>query len=177
MAISAAAVPAAEYRIDTAHSFIQFRTKHLGISWLIGRFNRFEGSMTYDAEAGPESQSIEVTIDAASLDTNHAERDKHLRDRGFFNVGEYPTITFVSTGYDGDAEGGVLSGELTLLGVTRPIAIDVRMIAEGDDPWGGYRAGFEGSYILKRSEFGMDRNLGPSAEAVEVDLFIEAIRN
>jgi len=68
---------AAGYKIDPAHSFIQFRTKHLGYSWLVGKFNRFEGTMNYDPSAGPEAQNISVTIDASSLDTNHAERDKH----------------------------------------------------------------------------------------------------
>ncbi len=167
---------AAEYRIDTAHSFIQFRTKHLGISWLIGRFNRFEGQMTYDPDAGQAYQSIEVTIDAKSLDTNHAERDRHLRGRQFFNVDEHPEVTFVSTGYDGDRTGGVLSGDLTLLGMTRNVSFSVTRIAEGNDPWGGYRAGFEGEYAFAPAEFGMNYRLGPGAETVEVQLFIEAVR-
>ena len=165
-----------EYRIDPAHSFIQFRTKHLGFSWLVGRFNRFEGIMNYDPAAGPESQSIQVTIDATSLDTNHAERDRHLRGRDFFDVDQYPTVTFVSTGYQGDENGGALSGDLTLLGVTRSISFDVHKIGEGGDPWGGYRAGFEGRYVLKRRDFGMSFNLGPSAEEVEIELLIEAVR-
>ena len=69
-----------------------------------------------------------------------------------------------------------MTGELTLLGITKTVSFDVRRIGEGDDPWGGYRAGFEGSYILKRSEFGMDYNLGPAAEEVDIHLMIEAIR-
>ena len=173
-----AGVPAkaADYVIDPIHSFIQFRTMHLGYSWLVGRFNRFEGTMTYDPLAGPESQSIRLTIDAASLDTNHAERDKHLRSDDFFDVEQYPTVTFISTSYQGGEDGGTLTGELTLLGITKTVSFDVRRIGEGDDPWGGYRAGFEGSYILKRSEFGMDYNLGPAAEEVDIHLMIEAIR-
>ena len=167
---------AAEYRIDPSHSFIQFRTQHLGFSWLVGRFNRFEGSMTYDGEGGPDMQGIRLTIDAASLDTNHAERDKHLRGPDFFDVSSHPEVTFVSTGYEGGADGGTLTGDLTLLGVTRTISFPVRLIGEGNDPWGGYRAGFEGSYVLKRSDFGMDYNLGPAAEEVEIELMIEAIR-
>ena len=167
---------AVEYVIDSAHSAIHFRTKHLGFSWLTGRFNRFEGIMTYDPESGPAGQGINVTIDTASLDTNHAERDKHLRSADFFDVEQFPTVTFVSTSYQGDESGGVLVGDLTLLGVTRTIAFNVRKIGEGDDPWGGYRAGFEGSYVLKRSDFGMDYNLGPAAENIEIDLMIEAIK-
>ena len=167
---------AAEYVIDPGHSFIQFRTQHLGFSWLVGRFNRFDGGMSYDPAAGADTQGIRVTIDAASLDTNHAERDKHLRGADFFNVEEFPTVTFVSTGFAGGPGGGTLTGDLTLLGVTKSISFDVRLIGEGDDPWGGYRAGFEGTYALKRRDFGMDYNLGPAAEDVEIHLMIEAIR-
>ena len=133
---AAPAGQAAEYVIDPAHSFIQFRTQHLGISWLAGRFNRFEGSMVYDPEAGPDAQAISITINARSLDTNHAERDKHLRGAFFFNVEAYPTVTFVSTGFAGGPEGGKLTGDLTFLGVTKSIWFDVRLIGEGDDPWG-----------------------------------------
>lgn len=175
-ALAAAPARAAEYGVDPDHSFIQFRTQHLGFSWLAGRFNRFDGSLTYDPAAGPAAQAIRVTIDAASLDTNHAERDKHLRGGDFFDVERFPTVTFVSTGFAGGAGGGTLTGDLTLLGVTRSIAFDVRLIGEGDDPWGGYRAGFEGTYVLKRRDFGMAYDLGPAAEDVEIHLMIEAIR-
>ncbi|WP_120496293.1 YceI family protein [Kiloniella sp. EL199] len=166
---------AAEYDIDPTHSFINFKTKHLGFSWLSGTFNKISGTMDFDP-AGGADQKVNLVIDTTSLDTNHAERDKHLRSPDFFDVEKYPTATFVSTGYSGDANGGTLSGDLTLHGVTKNISFDVTKIGEGDDPWGGYRAGFEGSYTLKRSDFGMDFNLGPAAEDVQVDLFIEAIK-
>lgn len=176
--LTSAALPAsaAEYKIDPTHSFIEFKTKHLGFSWLSGRFNTIEGTMTYDPAAGAAAQKIALTIDTASLDTNHAERDKHLRSADFFDVEKHPTATFVSTGFEGDESGGTLSGDLTLLGVTKPISFEVTKIGEGDDPWGGYRAGFEGSYTLARKDFGMGYNLGPAAENVEIDLMIEAIR-
>lgn len=176
-AVVAGPALAVDYTIDLSHSFIEFRTKHLGFSWLSGRFNSFEGSMTYDPTAGPEAQSIELTIDAASLDTNHEERDENLRSADFFDVEAYPEITFTSTGYEGDAEGGTLTGDLTLLGVTKTIAFEVKKIGEGMDYWDDYRAGFEGRYVLTRSDFGMDYDLGPSAEQVEIDLWIEAVRN
>jgi len=133
--------------------------------------------MTYDPEAGVDAQSIALTIDAASLDTNHEKRDEHLRGADFFNTEEFPEITFTSTGYEGDVDGGTLTGELTMLGVTKEIAFDIAKIGEGDDPWGGYRAGFEGQYTLTRSDFGMSYDLGPAAEQVEIDLWIEAIKN
>ena len=166
---------AADYEIDTAHSFIEFRIKHLGYSWLYGRFNRFSGELSYDP-ADPSANRISVSIDPASIDTNHAERDKHLRNPDFLDVEKYPDAGFESTGYTGDAESGTLEGMLTLHGVTKPISIDLRKIGEGKDPWGGYRAGFIGTVTLTRKDFGIDYNLGPASETMELELGIEGIR-
>ncbi len=177
LAFSAAATQAAEYRIDPGHSFVQFKISHLGVSWMIGTFDTLSGSLSYDSDAGPGGQSISVEIDTASVDTGHAERDKHLRSADFLDVDEYPTATFVSTGYEGDDQGGTMTGDLTLHGVTKPIAIAVTKVGEGKDPWGGYRAGFEGTVTLVRKEFGMGYNLGPASESMELYLFIEGIRN
>ena len=121
-------------------------------------------------------QSISVEIDTASVDTGHAERDKHLRSGDFLDVKKFPTATFASTGYEGDADGGTMEGDLTLMGVTRPIAIAMRKVGEGDDPWGGYRAGFEGTVTIHRSDFGAGMNLGPASESMELSLFISGVR-
>ena len=177
LAFSAAATEAAEYRIDPGHSFVQFKISHLGVSWMIGTFDTLSGSFSYDPDAGPDGQSISVEIDTASVDTGHAERDKHLRSADFLDVDEYPTATFVSTGYEGDDQGGTTTGDLTLHGVTKPIAIAVTKVGEGKDPWGGYRAGFEGTVTLVRKDFGMGYNLGPASGSMELYLFIEGIRN
>jgi Uncharacterized conserved protein len=174
------ALPAlsADYVIDTkgAHASIQFKVSHLGYSWLKGRFNQFSGTFTYD-EASPESSAVAVTIDVASLDSNHAERDKHLRGDDFLNVGEYPEARFVSTGFS-ISEGGIgtLTGMLTLKGVTRPVEIAVTKIGEGEDPWGGYRAGFSGVTSFKLKDFGIDYNLGPASETVYLELEVEGVR-
>ncbi|MDE0049252.1 MAG: YceI family protein [Rhodospirillales bacterium] len=176
LAFSGTAGQAADYRIDSGHSFVQFKISHVGVSWMIGTFEEISGSFTFDSDAGPEAQSISVEIETASVDTNHAERDKHLRSADFLNVDEFPTATFVSTGYEGDAEGGTMTGDLTLHGVTREIAIAVSKVGEGKDPWGGYRAGFEGSVSLTRKDFGMGYNLGPAAETMKLFLFIEGVR-
>ena len=167
---------AADYKIDPAHSFVEFKTIHLGYSWLAGRFNKIEGSFKFDPSAGADAQKINLTIDAASVDTNHAERDKHLRSEDFFNVSEFPTVTFDSTGFEGDETGGTLTGDLTLHGVTKSVSFPIKKIGEGDDPWGGYRAGFEGTYTLVRKDFNMGYDLGPAAENVELELYIEGIR-
>ena len=166
---------AAEYAIDPLHSFIEFKTQHLGMSWLHGRFNDLEGTFSYDADK-PEANSISLTIDPASVDSNHAERDKHLRSEDFFNVDAFPEVTFKSTSYSGNADSGTLTGELSLLGVSKTIDIPVTKMGEGDDPWGGYRAGFSGTYQLTREDFEMNYNLGPGAAVVELELGIEGVR-
>lgn len=176
--LGASQVQAADYVIDTkdAHAFIQFKISHLGYSWLLGRFNDFEGSFSYD-EANPSAAKVNVTIDVASLDSNHAERDKHLRSGDFFDVAKYPQAKFESTNYAPNGDGtGVLTGNFTLHGTTKEIAIDVKEIGSGQDPWGGFRRGFEGSVTLTPAEFGMDYDLGPAAETVEIYLSIEGVR-
>ena len=173
------AAQAADYTIDTkgAHAFIQFKISHLGYSWLHGRFNDFEGSFSYD-EAAPEKSKINVEIETASIDSNHAERDKHLRNSDFLDVKKYPKASFTSTSFDfKDAKNAVVTGDFTLHGVTKSISFPVQKIGEGKDPWGGYRAGFEGSTSLKLSDYGIDYNLGPASSHVEIYLSVEGIRN
>ncbi len=165
----------AEYRIDPSHSFVEFRIQHLGYSWLYGRFNNISGTFSHDADA-PQRNKISVEIDTASVDTNHAERDKHLRTMDFLNVQKFPKATFESTKYVGSVEEGVLHGMLTLHGVSKPIEISIKKLGEGKDPWGGYRAGFAGTVTLVRKDFGMAYDLGPKSEAMELELGIEGIR-
>jgi len=169
---------AEDYLIDTkgSHAFVQFKIKHLGYSWLYGRFNDFAGNFSYD-ENNPEAATVEVVIKTASVDSNHAERDKHLRNSDFLNVDEHPEARFVSTAFtesgDNKAE---LKGDLTLNGVTRPVTIDVEHIGHGPDPWGGYRRGFSGTTTLKLADFGIDYDLGPASTEVEMILSVEGIR-
>jgi polyisoprenoid-binding protein YceI len=168
---------AADYVIDTekAHAFIQFRIKHLGYSWLLGRFNDFDGSFSYD-EADPAASRVDVTIRTASIDSNHAERDKHLRGEEFLEVDRFPQATFVSTGFtEQDDKTAVLTGNLTLHGVTRPVNIAVKPIGHGPDPWGGKRRGFEGTTTLKLTDYDIDFDLGPAAREVELFLSVEGI--
>lgn len=169
---------AADYVIDTkdAHAFIQFRIQHLGYSWLFGRFDEFEGSFSYDPE-NPDAAQVDVTIDVASINSNHAERDKHLRGEDFFHVSEYPQARFRSTAFDDHGDGtATLKGDLTLKGVTRPISIDVEHIGHGKDPWGGYRRGFLGTTTITLKDFNIDYDLGPAARSAELTLSIEGIR-
>jgi polyisoprenoid-binding protein YceI len=166
------------YVIDTdkAHAFVQFRIKHLGYSWLYGRFDDFRGTFAYDP-SDPAASRVEVEIRTASLDSNHAERDKHLRGKDFLDADRYPTATFKSTAFkETGPDRGTLTGNLTLKGITRPVVITVDAIGHGADPWGGYRRGFEGRTRIALKDFGIDYNLGPAAREVELTLSIEGVR-
>lgn len=169
---------AEDYQIDKKgmHAFIQFRVQHLGYSWLYGRFNDFDGKFSYD-DAAPETNSVEVTINTKSVDTNHAERDKHLRSDDFLDVAKFPEAKFVSTGYVKGEDGkAVIKGDFTLHGVTKPIEIAVESIGAGDDPWGGYRRGFQGSAKFAMADYGIVKDLGPKSKEVELILSIEGVR-
>lgn len=178
LAASMTAATAAEYVLDTkgAHAAIQFKVSHLGYSWNVGRFNTFDGTLDYDS-AKPEAMKVNVTVQTDSIDSNHAERDKHLRGDGFLDVGKFPTATFVSTGYTAkDDMHGTLTGDLTLHGVTKPISIDVTKLGEGQDPWGGYRVGFTGTAEFTMADFGMTTDLGPKSKVVYLTLDAEWIK-
>jgi len=175
---SASTVQAADYKVDVegAHAFVQFKIKHLGYSWLIGRFNTFDGGFSYD-EKSPNNAKINIEIDTKSIDSNHAERDKHLKGKDFLNVSAFPKATFVSQKIKfTDAENALVTGEFTLKGVTKTISFAVVKIGEGQDPWGGYRAGFSGTTDLKLSDYDITYNLGPASTHVEMALHIEGIR-
>lgn len=164
---------AADYNFDIkgAHAFVQFRVKHLGYSWLYGRFNKFDGKFTYD-EAKPETSTVEATIDTTSVDSNHAERDKHLRAEDFLDVKKYPEAKFVSTGYKPTGDNtATLTGNLTLRGITKEVELDVVHIGGGKDPWGGFRRGFEGKTSFQLSDFNIDKPW-----EVEMTLSVEGIR-
>lgn len=171
-------VSAAEYVIDTkgAHAFINFKIKHLGYSWLHGRFNQFEGEFDYDAKK-PNQSAITLTIDTRSIDSNHAERDKHLRGKDFLDVSKYPEAKFKSTKitFSDDVNGNV-TGQFTLHGITKTISFDIKKLGEGRDPWGGYRTGFEGETRIKLADYGIDYDLGPASSHVDLGLYIEGIR-
>ncbi|MDT8878430.1 YceI family protein [Halomonas saccharevitans] len=170
---------AADYAIDTEgqHAFIQFKISHLGFSYILGSFEEFSGSFRYDPE-NLEDSAADLEVDVASLTSNHAERDKHIKSDDFLDVGEYPTATFTTTGFapSGDNE-GVLSGELTLHGETNVIEMPITLLGEGEDPWGNYRAGFEGSTTLVLEDYGIDMSKFPEVmHELELYVTFEGIR-
>ncbi|MDX1635685.1 MAG: YceI family protein [Marinobacter sp.] len=165
------------FDVEGQHQFIIFKISHLGYSWLYGRFNEFDGQFSYNAD-NPAESSVSVTVDTASVDSNHAERDKHLRSDDFLYVDEHPEASFQSKRViPGDSEGEArIVGDLTLRGVTREVTLDVNMIGHGKDPWGGYRMGFEAEAQLRLDDFGIPKDLGPASETVDLIISVEGIR-
>ncbi|WP_447556163.1 YceI family protein [Vreelandella sp. EE22] len=170
---------AADYMIDTEgqHAFVQFKISHLGMSYILGSFEEFSGEFTYD-EGDLDASSIEMEVQIDSLHTNHAERDRHILSEDFLNASEYPTATFTSTGFEstGDNE-GVITGDFTVHGETRELEMPVTLIGQGEDPWGNYRAGFEGSTTIALNDYGIDMSEF-SEEMQELELYVifEGIR-
>ncbi|MBA6337784.1 YceI family protein [Colwellia sp. BRX8-7] len=171
-------VNAADYIVDYkgAHASVNFKIKHLGYSWLTGRFDKFSGSFSYDA-ADLSTAKIEMLVDSTSLNTNHGERDKHVRSDDFLDVDKFGSAKFVSTSITDNGQNKLaINGTLTLHGVSKAIIIDAIKIGEGKDPWGGYRVGFSGTTKIGLADFGIPDTLGPASSHVELELHIEGIK-
>ena len=173
------ALAAAEsFTLEPSHTYPYWSVRHMGFSTMQGRFNTTSGTLTLDREA--KTGAVSVTIDATSIDSGHQKRDEHLKGPDFFNVKEFPSITFVSTGvkFDGDKPVEV-SGNLTLLGVTKPAVLKVESISCGNNPMRKveYRCGFEASMQVKRSDFGMSYGVPAIGDEIKLAFEIEAIRN
>ncbi len=150
-------IPAAgRYRIDTAHSAVEFLARHLMIAKVRGRFNSFSG--TVEIGEDPLGSRAEVSIDAASVDTDEEARDKHLRSADFLDVENYPTLEFRSTEVERVGGSWRLSGDLTVHGVTRPVTLEVEFEGGGTSPWGDQRIGFSASTEIDREDFGLTYN-------------------
>ena len=178
-ALAYASPAAAEnYALDIKgqHAFIDFRIKHLGYSWLLGRFDKFNGNFSFD-DKNPAASKVKVDIDTTSLNTNHAERDKHLRSPDFLDTAKFPTATFESTEVKSTGEGKAqIVGKLTLHGVTKDVTIDAERIGGGADPWGGFRQGFTGKTKIALADFGIMKDLGPASKEVELTLNVEGVK-
>jgi len=169
---------AANYVVDTkgAHASVNFKIKHLGYSWLTGRFDRFDGKFSYDP-ANVGASKIEMNIDASSINTNHAERNKHLKSGDFLETNKFANAKFVSTKITDKGNGKLaINGTLSLHGVNKDIVIDAQKVGEGKDPWGGYRVGFSGTTVLTLKDFGIKMDLGPASAQVYMELYVEGIR-
>lgn len=151
------AVATRTYTIDKAHSEAAFQVRHL-LTKVRGRFTDFEGRIAFD-EAEPERSTVQFTVQAASIDTNTPDRDAHLRSADFFDVEQYPTLTFVSTGITPRGNGVFdVAGDLTMRGVTRAIVLPITYLGTMTDPWGNQKLAFEGEVTLNRKDYGLNWN-------------------
>ena len=169
----AATASAAPYEVDPVHSTVLFKIQHLGTSWVYGRFNDFTGAIEVDA-AKPEAYSLSFEVKVESIDTANAKRDQHLKSPDFFNAKEFPVIAFKSTKVTASGKDAAdVTGDLTLHGVTKPVTAKVVKVGEGKHPKSGAEmAGFEATFVIKRSDFGMSNMVGPAGAGDEVFLTV-----
>lgn len=173
-------LPAGTWDVDRDHSNVDVVIRHL-LSRVRGHFTDYSGVITVDPD--PTRSSVEVTVQAASIDTDHAERDDHLRAPDFLDVEQFPVLTFRSTSVARpDLDGRFrVDGELTVRGVTRPISLDTEYLGWSEDPWGGKRAGFTARAAIDREDFGAGWNVPLDAgglllsRKVDLELAIEAV--
>ena len=164
------------YRVDNVHSSVIFRIKHMKIAYIYGRFNEISGSFGYDAE-DPSKLSIDVEIKAETIDTKVKKRDRHLKGPDFFNAKEFPAIRFKSKRSKKDgASRYKVSGDLELHGVSRPVTVVVEHTGSGRGPRGDQREGFETTFSIKRSDFGMKYMLGGLGDEVRITVSVEGVR-
>lgn len=171
-ALAAPALALADvWNIDGSHTRVGFSVRHLLISDVKGEFNKVTGKASID-DANLAKSSVEVSIDAASIDTRDQKRDDHLRNPDFLETSKFPTITFKSTKVEGGAEGKVkVTGDLTIKGVTKPVTLEGELTKEIKDPWGNQRRGFSASTKIDRRDF--DVKYDPSGAGVGHELRID----
>ena len=169
----AAAAQTTTWKIDPNHSASQFSVKHLGISTVRGVFQKTTGTVTYDV-ADPSKAQIDVTIDAASVDTRVAMRDNDLRSPNFLDVAKYPTITFKSTRVEPAGAGKMkVTGDLTIHGVTKPVVLDVEGPSAPVNAMGGQRMGAEATTTINRKDFGVNGAPSMVGDQIQIVLDVE----
>lgn len=155
------------WKLDPAHSQVEFSVKHLMISTVKGRISDLEGTIHAD-ESRLENSSVDAVLKAASIDTRVEQRDAHLRSPDFLDAEKFPAITFRSTSVKGNRAKFALTGELTIRETTRPVTLDVEYQGRGKDPWGGERLAFTATTKIDRSDFGLTYNQALEAGGVVV---------
>jgi polyisoprenoid-binding protein YceI len=170
------------WNLDLAHSGIHFSVRHMVIAKVRGRFAKFEGKVELDP-ADLTRSSVQVAIDAASIDTGIADRDAHLRSADFFDAETFPTLDYVSKRIERVSDTELrMVGDLTIRGTTREVPVLVEFGGIGKDPWGNERAGFTAKASIDRREFGLHWNQVLEAggvlvgERIEIDIELEAVR-
>jgi polyisoprenoid-binding protein YceI len=176
--LTAAAAPARaadDYTMDGMHSGVTFKIQHLGLSWIHGRFDDFAGGFTIDADDAGKCL-FGLSIKAESIDTNNKQRDDHLRSPDFFNVKQFPSISFKSTAVKAIKDGYEVTGDFTLHGVTKPLTFKLQGGKKAEFPKGVQRTGFSTELTLKRSDFGMDKMLEAVSDEVVIAISFEGTK-
>ena len=167
------------WAVDPSHSEVGFTVRHLMVSKVRGSFKTFAGSITIAED--PLASQVEASIDAWSVDTRDENRDNHLRSSDFFEVENYPKLTFVSTAVRPRGHDYVVTGDLTIRGVTRSVDLDLEFNGVSPDPWGGTRAGFSASTEISRADFGIEFNIPMDGggvvvgDKIKISLEVEAV--
>ncbi|HET7071537.1 MAG TPA: YceI family protein [Nocardioides sp.] len=172
---------AGDYTIDVAHSRLGFSARHAMVTTVRGAFKEFEGTAHVDT-ANPAASKVELTIKADSIDTGVADRDAHLRSADFFETESHPEITFTSTEVERDGDDWTITGDLTINGTTKPIAVEFESTGSARDPFGNVRIGFEGHAALSRKDWGLTWNAALEtggflvSDKIKLDFDISAIQ-
>ncbi len=176
LGVTAQVRAADKYDVDPVHSFINFRAKHLNVSYAYGRFVGPKGTLVID-EADPSKSTLEVSVQADKITTDHEGRDKHLKGPDFFDVKQFPTISFKSTSVKKtDDTKWEVAGDLSLHGVTKPLTVTVTRIGTGPGMKGETRTGLESMFTVKRSDFGMTNMIPAVGDEITLVIAIEAIK-
>lgn len=174
-------MPARVWKFDLPHCNLQFIARHMVVAKVVGRFDRFDGTLTFDPERPAEGQ-VQVDVETASVNTNSPDRDQHLRSPDFLDVAKAPKMAFKSSAFVPQGPNTLkVEGELTLRGVTKPVTLEVRQLANLTDPWGKQRLIFNARATLNRGDFGLvwnkvlDNGGWLVSERIELDLDVQAV--
>jgi polyisoprenoid-binding protein YceI len=179
VAVPASAAPVstvAPWKVDSGHSSVVFRVKHV-VAPFWGRFDKVSGTVQWDS-ANPETASVELTVDVASINTNDGKRDDHLRGPDFFSAKEFPTMTFKSTKVTKKGEGKLeATGDFTMHGVTKSITVPIEATGEGESPFKDTRAGFEATFEIKRGDYGVKGYIPTIGDEVRIVVALECVKS
>ncbi len=181
MAISTASFSQGQttsYKVDPVHSFLVFRIKHLDLNYVWGMAIGPTGTVAID-DSDPSKSAVEVSVKAESINTGNAARDQDLKGPDFFDAKQFPTISFKSTSMKKSADNAYeVAGDLTIHGVTKPLTVTITKLGEGDKGQRmGYLAGFETSFAIKRSDFGITAMMGGVGDEVTLSVNLECVRS
>ena len=178
--MSAAPITPGTWTVDPSHSSVTFVARHLMVSKVRGSFGSFAGTITIADDL--LASKVEATVEVASVTTGDSGRDEHLRSGDFFELEQFPTWSLVSTGLRADGDDYVMTADLTIKGVTRPVEFEVEFEGMATDPWGNVKAGFEAKTEINRTDFGLTWNAALEAggvlvgEKVKIELDIQAVK-